>query len=312
MSNKLLAHLLQQFIDFLRVERSLAQNTQVAYQTDLNRYVDFIANQQISQPEQIQPRHIVQYVNLLNDIGLELTSVSRNISAIRMFHRFLMGENHCQHDPSQAISFPKLVHRLPSVLDIMEIETLMQQPDTSDLLGCRDRAMLEFLYATGVRVSELLSVKQTDLYFEDEFVRVFGKGSKERIIPIGEEAIHYVTEYQKSTRSVLAQRGFDKDVLFLNSRGRPMSRMGFWKILRKYIEQAGITKHVSPHTFRHSFATHLLEGGADLRAVQEMLGHVDISSTQIYTHLDREFIKQVHRQFHPREKYAGKEENNRE
>lgn len=304
MGNANLEHLLKQFIDFLRIERSLAKNTQTAYQTDLNRYIEFLSSHNLSHPDQIIPRHIVEYVNLMNDLGLELTSISRNISAIRMFHRFLMGELLSQTDPSQSVSFPKLVHRLPSVLDIMEVEKILEQPDTSDLLGCRDRAMLEFLYATGVRVSELLGVKQNDLFFDDEFVRVFGKGSKERIIPIGEEAVFYVTEYQNSARQVLAQRGIHKDILFLNSRGRRMSRMGFWKILKKYVDQAGITKHVSPHTFRHSFATHLLEGGADLRAVQEMMGHVLIDSTQIYTHLDKEFIKEEHRNFHPREKYG--------
>jgi len=304
MSTAILERLLAQFMDFLRVERSLALNTQIAYQTDLKRYINFLNNLQLTLPEQITPQHIVKYVSLLDDLGLELTSISRNISAIRMFHRFLVGENICQYDPSQSISFPKLLHRLPTVLDIMEVEQVLQQPDLADVLGCRDRAMFEFLYATGVRVSELIRIKQIDLFFEQEFVRVFGKGSKERIIPIGEEAIFYVSNYQKTARVILAQRGIDNDVLFLNFRGRPMTRMGFWKILNKYIRQAGITKHVSPHTFRHSFATHLLEGGADLRAVQEMLGHVDISSTQIYAHLDREFLKQVHKQFHPREKYA--------
>jgi len=302
----ILEQLLTQFMDFLRIERSLAKNTQNAYQNDLTRYVDFIKAQKLELPEQITPQHIVQYINLMNELGLELTSISRNLSAIRMFHRFLLGENNCSTDASQSITFPKLVHRLPTVLDIMEIDRVLSQPDSSELLGSRDRAMLEFLYATGVRVSELISVTRKDLFFDQEFVRVFGKGSKERIIPIGQEAIYYVQQYQETSRVVLAARGIHKDVLFLNFRGRPMTRMGFWKILRGYLNAAGIKKQVSPHTFRHSFATHLLEGGADLRAVQEMLGHVDISSTQIYTHLDREFLKQVHRQFHPREKYGKK------
>lgn len=300
----MLERLLKLFIDFLRIERSLAQNTQVAYQTDLQRYLAFLSQFNIDRPDRITPRHVVQYVNLMNDLGLELSSISRNLSAIRMFHKFLMGENFAESDPSQSISFPKLSHKLPNVLDVMEVETILAQPDTGEVLGARDRAMLEFLYATGVRVSELLTVRQVDLFFEQEFVRVFGKGSKERIIPIGEEAIKFVADYQKNTRVILAHRGFDRDVLFLNAHGKPMTRMGFWKILRKYLDQAGITKNVSAHTFRHSFATHLLEGGADLRAVQEMLGHVDISTTQIYTHLDREYLKQVHQEFHPREKYA--------
>lgn len=296
--------LLQLFIDFLRVERSLALNTQVAYETDLKRYLAFLEQLNLDRPNQVSPQHVVQYINLLNDLGLELTSIARNLSAIRMFHKFLLGENFAQTDPTQSITFPKLSQTLPNVLDVLEVETILQQPDTSNVLGCRDRAMLEFLYATGVRVAELLSVRQVDLFFDQEFVRVFGKGSKERIIPIGEEAIKYVTDYQKTARVLLAYRGFDRDVLFLNAHGKPMTRMGFWKILRNYLDQAGIRKAVSAHTFRHSFATHLLEGGADLRAVQEMLGHVDISTTQIYTHLDREYLKQVHQQFHPREKYA--------
>jgi integrase/recombinase XerD len=300
----MLERLLKLFIDFLRVERSLAQNTQVAYQTDLKRYLAFLVPFNIDRPDKITPLHIVKYINLMNDLGLELSSIARNLSAIRMFHKFLLGENFTESDPTQSITFPKLSQTLPNVLDILEVETILMQPDTGDVLGSRDRAMLEFLYATGVRVAELLSVRQADLFFDQEFVRVFGKGSKERIIPIGEEAIKNVVDYQKSARVILATRGFDRDVLFLNARGKPMTRMGFWKILRKYLAQAGIKKQVSAHTFRHSFATHLLEGGADLRAVQEMLGHVDISTTQIYTHLDREYLKQVHQKFHPREKYA--------
>lgn len=297
-------NLVLQFIDFLKVERSLSPLTQIAYHTDLIRYISFLTSRELDQPAHLMPRHIVQYIDLLNELGLAATSIARNLSAIRMFHRFLLGENLCDHDPTQSISFPKLAHNLPSVLDVNEIEVLLQQPDTSELLGSRDRAMLEFLYATGVRVAELLSVKQPDLYFEQGFVRVYGKGSKERIIPIGAAAVEAVTEYLEGARVILAQRGSHREVLFLNAHGRPMTRMGFWKILQKYLLQAGIQKHASPHTLRHSFATHLLEGGADLRAVQEMLGHVNISSTQIYTHLDREYLKQVHHRYHPREKYA--------
>ncbi|MBN1350216.1 site-specific tyrosine recombinase XerD [candidate division KSB1 bacterium] len=298
--------LLCQFLDFLKVERSLAENTQISYRTDLQRYIQYLKHQRLDVPDQIQTSNIVNYINLLNDLGLANTSIARNISAIRMFHRFLIGENLCSHDPTEIIALPKLSQKLPSVLNVSDIELLMQQPDLSDIKGIRDRALLEFLYATGVRISELLSIKQSELFFDQGFVSVFGKGSKERLVPIGEQAIYYVTEYQRTSRPILARRGLDRDVLFLNWHGRPLTRMGGWKLLRKYVELAGISAHVSPHTLRHSFATHLLEGGADLRAVQEMLGHADISTTQIYTHLDREYLKEVHRTYHPREKYGEK------
>lgn len=304
--------LLAQFIDFIKVERGLSQNTQSAYEHDLTNYLAFLAEQRIQNPMEISPQHIIKYINLLNEVGLVGTSIMRNLSAIRMFHLFLLGENITRNDPTQSISSPKLGRKLPGVLNIPEVELLLKQPDKNDLLGCRDKAMLEFLYATGVRVTELITVKQTDLYFDQEFVRVFGKGSKERIIPINQSAIKYVQHYQNTSRMVLAQRGIHKDVLFLNAHGRPMTRMGFWKILRHYLDQAGITKNASPHTLRHSFATHLLEGGADLRTVQELLGHVDIATTQIYTHLNRDYLKEVYRKFHPREKYARKDEENRE
>ncbi len=304
--------LLLQFIDFIKVERGLAPNTQAAYENDLANYLAFISDQGIQKPNEITPQHIIQYINLLNEVGLIGSSITRNLSAIRMFHLFLLGENITQNDPTQSISSPKLGRKLPGVLNIPEVELLLQQPDRNDLLGCRDKAMLEFLYATGVRVTELITIKQSDLYLDQEFVRVFGKGSKERLIPVNQSAIKYIQLYQNSSRNVLAQRGIHKDVLFLNAHGRPMTRMGFWKILRHYLDQAGIKKNASPHTLRHSFATHLLEGGADLRTVQELLGHVDISTTQIYTHLNRDYLKEVYRKFHPREKYARKEEDNRE
>lgn len=303
---------LSQFIDFIKVERGLSLNTQSAYEHDLANYLAFIAEQGIQKPAEITPQHILKYINLLNEVGLVETSIMRNLSAIRMYHLFLLGENITTDDPTQSISSPKLGRKLPGVLNIPEIELLLKQPDKNDLLGCRDKAMLEFLYATGVRVTELITIKQRDLYLDQEFVRVFGKGSKERLVPINQTAIKYVQLYQDSSRAVLSQRGIHKDVLFLNAHGRPMTRMGFWKILRHYLDQAGITKDASPHTLRHSFATHLLEGGADLRTVQELLGHVDISSTQIYTHLNRDYLKEVYRKYHPREKHARNDEKNRE
>jgi integrase/recombinase XerD len=210
-------------------------------------------------------------------------------------------ENYTQTDPAGPVESPKLWRKLPVVLDQNETEKLLIQPDVSSDLGIRDKAILEFLYATGVRISELLNLKRTNLLFEVGFVRVWGKGEKERIIPVGEVAIEWVDRYLKESRPHLKSPD-SRDVVFLNVRGSPPSRMGVWKIIKKYVDLALIKKKVSPHTLRHSFATHLLEGGADLRAVQEMLGHADISTTQIYTHLDREYLKQILRDYHPREK----------
>jgi integrase/recombinase XerD len=210
-------------------------------------------------------------------------------------------ENHAQTDPAKPVESPKLWRKLPVVLDQNEMEKLLKQPDVTSFLGIRDRAILEFLYATGVRISELLNLKRSNLLFEVGFVRVWGKGEKERVIPVGDVAIEWVEKYLEESRPHFKSAD-SRDTVFLNVRGSSLSRMGVWKILKKYVNLAGIKKRVSPHTLRHSFATHLLEGGADLRAVQEMLGHADISTTQIYTHLDREYLKEVLREFHPREK----------
>ena len=203
-------------------------------------------------------------------------------------------------DPTQIIDSPKQEKNLPDVLNIFEVDEILKQPDTSNRLGIRDRAMLETLYATGIRVSELVNLKQSNLMIEDGLILVYGKGSKERLVPIGRSARQWIEEYQKQSRVHLAKAGKSQDVLFLNVRGTKLTRDMIRKLVEKYSLAAGIGKKVHPHTFRHSFATHLLEGGADLRAVQEMLGHADISTTQIYTHIDREYLKEVHRTFHPR------------
>lgn len=293
---------IENFINFIIVERNLATNTIEAYSADINKYVDFLLSRGVAAFEKVQPSDLLAYLTRLSNDKLSSLTIARNLSAIRMFHRFLIGENITTFDPTESINSPKLAMKLPVVLDQFEMEKLIDQPDTTTKLGIRDRAFLEFAYATGVRVSELLSVHLTDLMFTDYLVRIFGKGSKVRLVPIGERAIEWVDEYCKTSRQQLVKPGQQNDVLFLNSRGKKMTRMGFWKILRNYSLLTGINKPISPHTFRHSFATHLIEGGADLRAVQEMLGHVDISSTQIYTHLDREYLKEVHRTYHPREK----------
>jgi integrase/recombinase XerD len=247
----------------------------------------------------VTSRLLREYLYHLKDLGLAPASIRRNVSSLRTYFKFLIGEGHIARDPSERLESPKRWRSLPEVLTVAEIDRLLAAPLLDDPLVFRDRAMLELAYGAGLRVSEWISIGLRDLMFDDGLVRVFGKGSKERLVPIGRRAIGALATYVRELRPRLEQ-GEGKGVLFLNARGEPLTRMGAWKILRKYVERAGIEKHVSPHTLRHSFATHLLEGGADLRAVQEMLGHADISTTQIYTHVDREYLRSVHRQFHPR------------
>jgi len=297
------------FLNHLSLERSLSTNTVESYRLDLKRYLEFLKEEKISSLEEIKEDHITRLIIALSRLGLKATSIARNLAAIKSFHKFLAREGYAQSDPACAIESPKLWRKLPVVLHQHEMEKLLDQPTKAvDIkkgatlrLRLRDKAILEFLYATGVRISELIGMKRKNLLLEVGLVRVIGKGQKERVVPIGEKAIKSVEEYLSDLRPKLANQN-SQDVLFLNRRGRQLSRMGLWKILRKYVNKAGIKKKVSPHTIRHSFATHLLDGGADLRAVQEMLGHADISTTQIYTHLDREYLKEVHRTFHPREK----------
>jgi integrase/recombinase XerD len=291
--------LLDRYLSHLAVERGLSGNSLDSYARDLRRYLDHLKQRNIDSLELITRKQVSEYLSLLSGYGLSPASLSRNISALRGFHRFLISENVCKTDPTENIDTPKLGRRLPEVLDLPEVEALLAQPDTASSLGLRDKAMLELLYACGLRVSELLTMKQSDLFFGQGFVRCFGKGSKERVIPVGQAAQKWVGSYLSQARPGLIRKKAT-DILFLNNRGTGLSRMGFWKILRHYAKMAGIRKNVHPHILRHSFATHLLEGGADLRSVQEMLGHADISTTQIYTHVDREYLKEVHRQFHPR------------
>jgi len=295
---------LHEFLNFLRIERNAATNTILSYQNDLIRYLNFLKNKALNDFSTVRPSDVLELIHSLNEMGFAPASNARNLSSIKMFHRFLISEGYFKNDPTVNISFPKQAQILPKTLNQMEVEKILQQPDCNNPIGGRDRAMLEFLYATGLRVSELISVQLSDLFFPEGFIRIIGKGRKERIIPIGEQAIYHTNRYLENVRPLIAKGGKSRNFVFLNWRGGPLTRMGFWKILRGYLAASGIKKEVSPHTFRHSFATHLIEGGADLRAVQEMLGHADISTTQIYTHLDREYLKEVHRSFHPREKYA--------
>lgn len=235
----------------------------------------------------------------MKDIGLQPTTIRRQISALRTYFKFLGGEGVVVRDPTERLDTPKGWRRLPTVLSVVEIERLLGAPDADTPLGMRDRALLEVAYATGARVSELVALRLSDLLFEERVARLFGKGSKERLVPVGRRALGAAALYAREIRPGL-DRGRSRGVLFVNARGGPLTRVGAWGIIKAAARRAGITKRVTPHTLRHSFATHLLEGGADLRAVQEMLGHADLATTQLYTHVDREYLRSVHRSFHPR------------
>ncbi|UCE20552.1 MAG: site-specific tyrosine recombinase XerD [Gemmatimonadota bacterium] len=289
---------LTEFLNFLVIERGLSQNTISAYENDIKRYVRFL-QEKGRNPVEARQEDVVSLFYALKDVGLASSSIARNFSTIRTFHKFLRGEGLTKSDPTEYLDAPKLWKKLPGVLDYHEVERLLGCPDISTDLGLRDRAMMEVLYACGLRISELIALRLSNLLLDQGCLRVFGKGGKERMVPLGRSAAHSIGQYLQSVRPKL-DKADGNDFVFLNWRGKKLSRMGFWKILRKHVKTSGITKPVSPHTLRHSFATHLLEGGADLRAVQEMLGHADISTTQIYTHIDREYLKEVHRTFHPR------------
>lgn len=294
--------LLERFIDFLGLERGSAARTQEAYARDVTRFVDFAVVKRASAPIDVTPRLLREFVYHLKDLGLSPASIRRNVSAVRSYFRFLVGDGIVARDPSERLDTPKRWRTLPEVLTVAEVQKLLASPTMDDPLYFRDRAMLELAYGAGLRVSEWIGIGVRDVMLDEGLVRVFGKGSKERLVPIGRSAIGALAIYVRELRPRLiagAARGGGK-TLFLNARGQSLSRMGAWKILQKYVKRSGITKRVYPHTLRHSFATHLLEGGADLRAVQEMLGHADISTTQIYTHVDREYLRQVHRRYHPR------------
>jgi integrase/recombinase XerD len=290
---------LDRFGDFLTLEQGISPLTLEAYARDVCRLVEYATLKGATLPADITSRTLREFVYHLKDLGLSPSSIRRNISAVRTYYRFLLADGAVVRDPSERIESPRRGRTLPDVLTVEEVERLLAAPNLDQPLAFRDRAMLELAYGAGLRVSEWISIGVKDVLFEDMLVRVFGKGSKERLVPIGRRAIGAVATYLRELRPRL-EKGEGRGALFLNAHGRPLTRMGAWKILARHVEDAGITKNVSPHTLRHSFATHLLEGGADLRAVQEMLGHADISTTQIYTHVDREYLRKVHRQFHPR------------
>jgi integrase/recombinase XerD len=290
---------LEQFQEYLALEDGASPRTLEAYGRDLERMTVWCTTKGLAAPSALTPALLREFVYHLKDIGLSPASIRRSVSATRTYFKFMIGEGQMLADPSERLETPKKWRTLPEVLTVDEVSKLLGAVSLDEPLVFRDRAMLELAYGAGLRVSEWIELGVQDLMLDDGVIRVFGKGSKERLVPIGRSAIGAVGMYLRELRPRL-ERGEGKGRLFLNARGKPLSRMGAWKILRKYVELAGIEKHVSPHTLRHSFATHLLEGGADLRAVQEMLGHADISTTQIYTHVDREYLRSVHKQFHPR------------
>lgn len=292
--------LLGRFLDHLMVERGLADNTIDAYKRDLTRYLDFLSGRSLQKPTDARRDDITGLMRLLQEMGLDARTQARNLTSIRMFHRFLLNASLADADPTEHLASPRPRRRLPEVLSVEEVQLLMEKPDPRTPLGARDRALLEFLYATGSRVSESIGMTRQDLLFEDRLVRILGKGSRERFVPIGELALRAVESYLRDVRPALARQGSGGEAVFLNSRGGKLSRMGVWGILKRYTVLAGIMRRVSPHTLRHSFATHILEGGANLRDVQELLGHVDISTTQIYTHIDITRLRETIRSYHPR------------
>jgi integrase/recombinase XerD len=296
---KATGEILDPFLHYLAVEKGLARNTLEAYSRDLNTYLDFLEAEGIDSFAQTSKITAMAFIQHLRKRGLAQRSITRALVAVRGLYRYLAQEGHLENNPLEDMELPRLIPSLPYVLTVQDVEQLLAQPDDETPLGIRDGAMLELLYATGMRVSELCELPTGGLNLEVGFVTVRGKGGKERIVPIGEAAMERAKVYLDQARGALL-KGRESPYLFCNNRGGKLSRQGFWKILRAYALKAGITKHITPHTLRHSFATHLLERGADLRFIQAMLGHVDISTTQVYTHVNQEYLKKLHQQYHPR------------
>jgi integrase/recombinase XerD len=290
---------LEGFRDYLSLEAGHSGNTVDAYLRDLRRLGEFALARGVRDPDQVTRTLLRDFVFLLKDLGLSAATIRRSVSAIRTYYGFLAGEGRVRNDPSDRLETPRRGRVLPDTLTVGEVEALLAAPGIDDPLAWRDRALLDLAYGAGMRVSELCGLGVTDLLLTDGLVRVFGKGAKERLVPLGRSTIGTVSIYLHQLRPTL-DRGHGEGRVLLNARGEPLSRVGAWGIVKRSAERAGLRKRVTPHTLRHSFATHLLEGGADLRAVQEMLGHADLSTTQIYTHVDREYLRSVHRQFHPR------------
>lgn len=295
----MLKYALEDFFHFLRVERGLSNNTITSYQRDLTSYEKQLTRMGYNEWNNISRNDIMRFLYELKDSGKSTATISRHISSIRSYHQFLIRERIADTDPSLHIETPKKERKLPDTLSQEEVDKLLSI-DTATPLSLRNKAMLELLYATGLRVSEMIGLKLDDLHLTMGFVQCMGKGSKERIVPLGDTARNVLGEYMQTARKELLKKNNQENALFLNQHGRPLSRQGFWKILKGLTVEAGIHKTITPHTLRHSFATHLLENGADLRIVQEMLGHADISTTQIYTHVTKARLKDIYQTYHPR------------
>lgn len=293
------AFLVEGFRDYLSLEAGHSAHTVENYLRDIRRLAQFADLKRARTPASVSRALLRDFVFALKDLGLSSATIRRQVSATHTYFAFLVGEGHLTDDPSDRMETPRTGRVLPEVLTVPEVEAMLAAPSADHPLAWRDRALLELAYGAGLRVSELCALGIPDLLLSDGLVRVFGKGGKERLVPIGRKVVGPVSIYLNQTRPSL-ERGKGEGRVLLNARGGPLTRVGAWGIIKRMAKAAGITRRVTPHTLRHSFATHLLEGGADLRAVQEMLGHVDLSTTQIYTHVDREYLRSVHRQFHPR------------
>lgn len=292
---------LAEYIIYLKIERGLSANTVTSYKRDIEKYLTFLTEKKITQLDEVSRFEILDFLQTLRQSGAADNSIIRMISSLRKFHQYLKRESIVSDDPMQLIDTPKKASTLPKAISPQAVEQLLEAPDTTTPLGVRDRTILELMYATGLRISELVNLKLSDMHLTMGFIQTMGKGEKERIIPLGEIASQWLDHYLDGARVYLQDQSAEtSEYVFLNSRGKSLSRQGVWKKVKQLALEAGIDQNVTPHTLRHSFATHLLENGADLRMVQELLGHADISTTQIYTHITKTRLKQVYSDYHPR------------
>lgn len=291
---------IEEYLHYLTIERGLSSNTKQSYARDLMQYYHFLVERNITQWQNVDRYLVLDFLETMQKAGKSTATVTRMISSLRRFHQFLRQERVTDHDPMQHIDTPKKQQKLPDTLSLEEVERLIQTPDTKTILGIRDRALLEVMYATGLRVSEVINLRLSDVHLNMALLQTIGKGEKERIVPLGDLAIDWIERYLDEARPLLVGKHPDETALFVNHHGKKLSRQGVWKNLKQIVREAGIFKTVTPHTLRHSFATHLLENGADLRTVQELLGHADISTTQIYTHITKKRMTEVYKQYFPR------------
>ena len=298
---KISQHPVEEYLMHLKIERGLADNSIESYQRDIKHYTQFLEKEKINDWNEIDRYVIVLFLQRLKESGKSDNSIIRMTSSLRQFHQFMRQEKFTIKDVMQSVDTPKKAETLPKVMSMKEVDKLLETPDTETEIGLRDRAILEVMYATGLRISELINLKMNELHLTMGFIQTIGKGNKERILPIGGMAIQYLNEYLEDSRPIFESRSAEESpYVFLNSRGKGLSRQGVWKNIKKTVQLAGIKQNVTPHMIRHSFATHLLENGADLRIVQELLGHSDISTTQIYTHITKARMKDIYKEYHPR------------